>query len=117
MNILFLCRKPPYGSAIAQEILDAILVAGVFEQAVSVLFMDDGVYQLLVGQRGATLGTRDIAKALTALPTYDVDQIFVASESLANRGLAREQLVLPAQPLDADGIAALIARHETVISG
>ncbi len=101
----------------AQEMLDAMLVAGVFDQAVSVLFLDDGVYQLLTGQQGQQLGTRDVAKAMTALPTYDVERIFVAAESMTARGLALDDLAPPAQALDAADVRALIAAQDVVLSG
>jgi tRNA 2-thiouridine synthesizing protein C len=116
-RILILARKPPYGSAIAQELLDATLVAGVFEQAVSVLFTDDGVFQLLRGQRGDMLGTRDIAKALTALPTYEVDALYASADALSQRGLTTDDLAMPVQVLDRDGIAALLGGQDVVISG
>ena len=46
-KILFLLRSPPYAGARAYETLEVLLVAAVFDQEVSVLFADDGVYQLL----------------------------------------------------------------------
>ena len=52
-RILFLLRQPPYQSSRAIEAIESILVAGVFEQDVSVLFKDDGVWQLIKDQDGA----------------------------------------------------------------
>jgi tRNA 2-thiouridine synthesizing protein C len=116
-RILFLLRRPPYGSALAQEMLDAMLVAGVFEQDVSVLFCGDGVYQLLDTQQGDLIGTRDIGKALTALPAYDVEQIYVAADALGARGLVADDLVLPVRILEAADVRSLLARQDVVISG
>jgi tRNA 2-thiouridine synthesizing protein C len=116
-RILFLLRKPPYGSALAQEMLDAMLVAGVFEQEVSVLFSGDGVYQLLGAQQGDLVGARDIAKALTALPAYEIEQIYVAAEALGERGLVADDLVLPVRLLHAADLRSLLAQQDVVISG
>jgi tRNA 2-thiouridine synthesizing protein C len=116
-RILFLVRHPPYGSAVAQEILDAILVAGVFEQDVSVLFADDGIYQLLAAQHGGLLGARDVAKALGALPAYDVEQIYVAAEAMRLRHLDASDFVLPVRVLEPQAIADLLSQQHTVVSG
>lgn len=42
-KLLFLLRQAPYGTSHALEALEAVLVAGVFEQQVAVLFRDEGV--------------------------------------------------------------------------
>jgi tRNA 2-thiouridine synthesizing protein C len=116
-RILFIMRQAPYGTAVAHEVLDAALVAGVFELAVTVLFIDDGVYQLLRDQHGETLGSRDAARALTALPTYDVERLYASRDALAERGLDAADLVLPVELLDRAAIAALLAEQDVVISG
>ena len=49
--------------------------------------MDDGVYQLTRNQNPAGIGMKNFSKTFGALSDYDVDQIFVDSESLNLRGL------------------------------
>lgn len=100
-KLLYLMRRAPYGSSHALEALESALVAAVFEQRVSVLFRDDGVWQLVRGQDGTTLGTRTLAKVVTALPEYDIDDLCVCADSLAARGLSAEDLVLELELLDA----------------
>jgi len=100
-SLLFLMRRSPYGSSHALEALESALVAGVFEQRVTVLFRDDGVWQLVKDQDGSVLGTRTLARVATALPEYDIDDLYVCADSLAARGLGLEDLVLDVQPLDA----------------
>ena len=63
-RILFLATAAPYASAQPLEALEAMLVAGIFDQEVSVLFKGEGLYQLLKGQDGAALGQRTLGKAL-----------------------------------------------------
>lgn len=115
-RILFLLRQAPYASANALEALEAVLVAGVFDQAVSVLFADDGVWQLLDGQDGGALGTRTVARVASALPQYDVTDLYACAESLARRGLSADDLVLPVSVLDGDGQRALIAAQDAVVN-
>jgi|TARA_B110000971_G_scaffold51424_1_gene51980 tRNA 2-thiouridine synthesizing protein C len=85
----FVCinRKAPYGTIYALEALEVVLIAGAFEQQVKLIFMDDGVYQLTRNQNPAGIGMKNFSKTFGALSDYDVDQIFVDSESLNLRGL------------------------------
>ena len=65
-----------------------MLVSGVFEQPASVLFLDDGVRQLPMGQDASRLGRKDTAKALGALATYGVEALYAHAASAAARGIA-----------------------------
>ena len=67
-RILFLLNRAPYGSSYALEAIESILVAGVFDQEVSVLFTGAGLYQLLSEQDGGAIGGRTVGKMLGALP-------------------------------------------------
>jgi tRNA 2-thiouridine synthesizing protein C len=94
-----------------------MLAAAAFEQAVSVLFLDDGAWQLAAGQQPESAGLEPLAPVLEALPFYDVDAIWVEAESLQERGLSPERLVLPARVLERGRVAAFIAGHELLVAG
>ena len=49
-KFLYLNRKAPYGTIYAWESLEVVLIGAAFDQEVSLLFVDDGVYQLTKGQ-------------------------------------------------------------------
>lgn len=115
-KILFLLRRSPYGGSAALEAIDAALVAGVFDQEVSVLFKDDGVWQLLRGQDGSVLGGRTVGKVASALPEYGIESVYVCAESLSRRGLAAADLAMTAVPLDAEGQRALIGDQDAVLN-
>jgi tRNA 2-thiouridine synthesizing protein C len=115
-RLLFLLRQPPYGTSHALEALESVLVAGVFEQEVSVLFRDDGVWQLASDQRGDVLGTRTVSNVVQALPQYEIENLYVCAASLASRGLAADDLVLPVDALDATAQRRLIAGQDVVIN-
>ena len=116
-RILFLLTRAPYSSARAMEMLESVLVAGAFEQTVSVLFKDAGVYQLLDGQDGAAVGQRTVGKVLTALPEYEVERLFVCNASLHRLGLEQRDLCLPVQCLGDREQRELIAGQDAVVSG
>ena len=106
-RVLYLIRQPP-GIA-ADETTDMMLVSGVFEQPTSVLFMDDGVYQLL--------GLDDRKSSLKALPTYEVSDLYAVRSSLASRGIAPEDIggPLPVEVLNEAQVRDLIGRHDVVV--
>ena len=115
-HILYLLRKSPYSSSNAVEALESALVAGVFEQNVSVLFKDDGVWQLLDGQKGAAIERRTVGKVMLALPQYDVEQLFACENSLNVRGLRLEDLALAVKSLSLDEQRKLIAQQDAVVN-
>ena len=43
-KFMYINRKAPYGTIYALESLEVVLIAAAFEQDVSLVFMDDGVY-------------------------------------------------------------------------
>ncbi len=110
-RILFLVTHPPNRGALALETLDEVLVGAAFEQQVSMLFIGDGVYQLL--HIDAPLD--NAVRGYRALPTYDVKDIYVERSAMQQRGLTRNALALPTVSLTRRGIRALIASHDVVI--
>ena len=82
-SILYLVRGQPGNTA--NETVDMVLVSGVFEQTTTVVFLDDGVYQLLGD--GSKIQRKDTASKWSALPTYDISRIFVLETSLVSRGI------------------------------
>ncbi len=116
-RILFLLRSAPYGDCKSWEMLDATLVAGIFELEVAVLLLADAVTLLLPDQDASLLGQRDPGKALAALPDYDIKQLYVSATALAERGLAAAKLRQPAMALDAPAIQALLANQDLVLCG
>ena len=114
-KILYIQRKSPFAGSEAFESVEGILMAGVFEQSVSVLFMDEGVHQL-VGMDAQSLGVRNVNKLCASLGLYDISRLYVAENSLGQRGLSSEQLSVPATVLGAEDVSGLISQHDIVIS-
>ncbi len=114
-TFLLICRRAPYGQSLAREALDVALTAATFDQQVAMLFMGDGVLQLLKGQQPAAIAQKALDKQLAALPLYDIETIYVEAEALQQRGLALSDLALPARALSADAIAEHINAHDVVL--
>ena len=96
-TLLLIIRHAPYHSALSREALDMALACAVFDVDISLLFLGEGVWQLSPQQQPTA--SKSIAKALQALPLYDIDKIYVDSNSLQQRQLAAEQLPLACELL------------------
>lgn len=111
---LFVLRRPPQGGCLAREALDQVLSAAAFDQVVQVLLLDDGVWQLLPEQQ-PNPGCEPVAPLFSALALYDVETPWVEQESLNERGLRVEDLVVPVRTLARREMSAWLAMHDVVV--
>lgn len=116
MRWLFLLQQTPYRNSLAREALDMALACAAFEQTVQIIFLDDGVYQLLAQQNTGHMQQKNIAKTLAALAIYDISAVYVARSSLLARGLENQPLCIDYQAVDDKAIKALIADADHVMS-
>lgn len=92
-KFMYLNRKAPYGTVYALESLEVVLIGAAFDQDVSLAFIDDGVYQLTKAQNTDGIGMKNFSPTYRALGDYDVNQIYVDSASLEERGLTLDDLL------------------------
>lgn len=109
-------RKAPYGTVYALESLEVVLIGAAFDQQMSLVFLDDGVYQLKKGQQTAGIGQKNFSPTYRALEDYDVDQLYVERESLEARGLTVEELVVPVRVLGSAELGVLMDEQDVVLS-
>ena len=115
-RFMYVNRKPPYGTIYALETLEVVLIAAAFDQDVSVVFVDDGVYQLKKNQDTSAIGMKNFSNTYRALDDYDVEKIYVEQESLDARGLSTEDLIIPVEVLTAESLSEIMAQQDVVIS-
>ncbi len=92
-KFLYLNRKAPYGTIYAWESLEVVLIGAAFDQEVSLVFLDDGVYQLTKGQDTTGIGMKNFSPTYRTLGDYEVKNIYVDRASLDSRGLTPDDLV------------------------
>lgn len=92
-KFLYINRKAPYGTIYALESLEVVLIGAAFEQDVSLVFLDDGVYQLAKGQKTQEIGMKNFSPTYSALGDYEVTKIYVDKDSLEERGLTLDDLL------------------------
>ena len=115
-SMLIITRQAPWAGPAAREALDIALAGGAFDLPLGLLFLDDGVFQLVAGQQPGTVQQKDLGANLQALPMFGVEELFVASRSLAERGLADASLILPARRLDDGELGQLLDRFDQVVT-
>lgn len=115
-QLLVVCRHAPYSTSLAKEGLDFALAAGVFDQNISLLFLGEGLWQLKKDQQSNALGMKNLGKALSALPLYDIDNIYVEKASLMALGLNEADLLMAVETLDESGIATLLATADVIFN-
>jgi len=115
-KFMFVNRKAPYGTVYALESLEVVLIAATFDQDVSLVFIDDGVYELVKGQNTKAIGIKNYSPSYRALEGYDVEKLYVERESMQARGLGEADLLVPVQVLSSAEMAALMAEQDVVLS-
>src|SRR5512147_1712095 len=115
-KFMFVNRTAPYGTVYALESLEVVLITAAFDQDVSLVFIDDGVWQLKKGQQTKGIETKNFSPAYRALEGYDVEKLYVERESLEARGLREEDLIVDVQVLPAAELGTLMAEQDVVLS-
>ncbi|MFO8003617.1 sulfurtransferase complex subunit TusC [Thioalkalivibrio sp.] len=115
-KFMYVNRKAPYGTIYALESLEVVLIAAAFEQDVSMAFLDDGVYQIKKGQDTKGIGQKNFSPTYRALEGYDVEKLYVEAESLAERGLSEDDLLVPVEVMGREALAALMNEQDVILS-
>ncbi|MFK4072511.1 sulfurtransferase complex subunit TusC [Ectopseudomonas khazarica] len=115
-SLLIISRQAPWSGPGAREALDIALAGGAFDLPIGMLFLDDGVFQLNQGQQPGALQQKDLGANLQALPMFGVEDLYASERSLAERGLAGNELNLAVQRLDDSALTTLLDRYDQVIT-
>ena len=115
-SLLIISRQAPWSDPGAREALDIALAGGAFDLPIGLLFLDDGVFQLIAGQQPGQLQQKDLGANLQALPMFGVESLYASQHSLNERGLSDAELNLAVQRLDDSTLTALLDRYDQVIT-
>jgi tRNA 2-thiouridine synthesizing protein C len=115
-KFMFVNRKAPYGTIYALEGLEVVLISAAFDQDVSLAFVDDGVYQLVKGQKTDGVEMKNFSPTYRALEGYDIEKLYVERESMEARGLSEDDLLVDVQVMSAAEMGDMMAQQDVVIS-
>jgi len=115
-KFMYVNRRAPYGTIFALECLEVVLISAAFEQDVSLIFLDDGVFRLKKNQDTTGIGMKNFSNTYRALDDYEVEKIYVEKESLEARGLTSDDLIIPVEILSSEEMREIVAQQDVVIS-
>lgn len=115
-KFMFVNRKAPYGTIYALEGLEVVLISAAFDQDVSLAFVDDGVFQLVKGQKTDGIEMKNFSPTYRALEGYDIEKLYVERESMEARGLTEDDLLVDVQIMSAAEMGDMMAQQDVVIS-
>ena len=115
-SFTFITRSAPYGNNRPHLCLDTALAASVFEQQVNYVFMEDGVYQLLKHQDADSINSKTLGSALETLDLYGIKNIYVFANSMKERNLSLEDLVISAKLISNGELKTILSDSSTVFN-
>ncbi len=115
-KFMYVNRRAPHGTIYAQESLEVVLVGAAFDQDVSIVFIDDGVYQIRKNQETSAIGTKNFSKTFRALEMYDVEKLYVEKESMEARGMTEDHLNVPVEIKTSEEIGRLMDEQDVILS-
>ncbi|MFQ5995845.1 MAG: sulfurtransferase complex subunit TusC [Acidiferrobacterales bacterium] len=115
-KLMYVNRRAPYGTGYALEGLEAALAGAAFEQDVSIVFLDDGVFLVKKGQDTADAGIKNFSLMYRALKTYDVEKLYVEKESMEQRGLTLDDLLVAANLVSQTELVELIEQQDVILN-
>ncbi|MCF1428949.1 MAG: sulfurtransferase complex subunit TusC [Shewanella sp.] len=114
-NICIVFRRPPHGTPHGREALDLAMLSASFEQRVTLIFVDEGVLNLVAEQSPELIGTRNYIATFKALPFYDIDDVLVCAQSLQEFGLKRSVLNIDAEIAEPELISGRLRQADEVL--
>lgn len=91
-NLAIINQTAPFGVNNYRESLDMLLANASYDRPVALFFQGDGVFQLLENTKADLTGNKDLSKTYGLLELYDIEDVFVCSDSLTERGLSVDNL-------------------------
>lgn len=114
-NFMYVMERAPHGTIYTYEGLEMVLITAAYEQDISLTFIDDGVYALLKDQDTADLQIKGFVKTFKALDDYDVEKLYVDRQSLEERGLSKNDLIVDVEVLEAAEIGRIMEEQDVII--
>ena len=114
-KIMFLMRKAPHGSIYSYEGLEVVLIMATYNQDISVVFMDDGVFSIKKEQDTSELQVKEFSKTFRVFEDYDVEKVYIDRESMESRGLSIDDLIIQPEVIEASDITALMEEQEVIL--
>ena len=126
-KVMITVRRAPHGSIYVQEAIEVMFIVASYGMDLSVVFLDDGVFALKQGQDTKELGIKGFMASIGALMDFEVEKVYVDRQSLQDRHLGEDDLVVigededteePVKPsiMDSDEIRELMSEQDSIVA-
>ncbi|MER2492265.1 sulfurtransferase complex subunit TusC [Catenovulum sediminis] len=105
----------PFENAKGQEALELALTLATFEQAVALFFSGSGLLQLLKSQNAELLKLKNYTDGFKALDLYDIEDVFIEQQSLADLHLNENDLLIETQALTKSEWLLQLANYNVIL--
>jgi tRNA 2-thiouridine synthesizing protein C len=113
-SIALVLTQSPFTSYAGQDAQDMAMVLGTFEIPTALFFMSDAVNQLRKLDP-KKMAIKDFTKTFSALPFYDVEDLYVCREDLQQRQIQETSLTEDFQILDKGDLVQKLSQYQRVI--
>jgi tRNA 2-thiouridine synthesizing protein C len=114
-KVVVLLRKAPYGRVYTAEAFRTIMGIAVFELDICVVFMDDGVFALAKNQDPEGLDMKPLGDGFPMLKEFNVNRFVVHDQSLKDRGLTADDLVMEVEVASSSQIGEIFDQYKKVL--
>lgn len=118
IKFAFVFRRPPHGSAISREGMDALLAATAFcnENELAVFFIDDGVLNLLSDQKPELILQKNFSNMFKLLDLCDIEQRYICEQSLQQFELSEQDLIISCHQINRTLLVDKLQKAKKIIT-
>lgn len=107
--------KGPWDGDDARNALDMIMMAVSLDQDVQVIFLHDGVYQLLAQQAQALETKNPLVKYRILADVFEMESLYVLDSALSERNLQSVPLAVNVERIDTERCNQLLQQSDKVV--
>ncbi|MEE4246093.1 MAG: sulfurtransferase complex subunit TusC [Kangiellaceae bacterium] len=115
MNILITFNHAPYQSSFSNDSLDLALAMAAFDYQVTLLFINQGVWNLSNTNHPKHSGLKDFTRLFKGLDLYDIEEVFVEKSALEQYHLDINDLLCDVDLLSPEQLGEFINRFDRVV--
>jgi tRNA 2-thiouridine synthesizing protein C len=114
-HIAIVQQQSPFNCSAGREALDLTLALAAVEHQLSLIFSGDAIYQLLPVNLNVNFGLKRYQQGFKLFGLYDIERLYVCSQSMQQRQINVEDLSLTVQLLDPLQLQQLLAKQQQIV--
>ena len=113
---LFIASSAPFNSSALKEALDMTLIYAAIDQQANLLLKGSALYALLDNCQIEQMNVKNYLKTFGTLSLYDIDQIYICSESMEQLKLDETQFYFDVEVVDNQQQSKMFEQCDQVVT-